>query len=91
MRVGLMEERLVTVKNKLGLHARPSALLVKIASKFESEITLEKDGLEINGKSIMGVMMLAAEVGSMVLVRAEGKDEIDATKEISKMIESQFD
>ena len=91
MRVGLMEERLVTVKNKLGLHARPSALLVKIASKFESEITLKKDGLEINGKSIMGVMMLAAEVGSMVLVRAEGKDEIDATKEISKMIESQFD
>lgn len=91
MRVGLMEERLVTVKNKLGLHARPSALLVEIASKFVSEITLEKDGLEINGKSIMGVMMLAAEVGSMVLVRAEGKDEIDATKEISKMIERKFD
>ncbi|MDP6775602.1 MAG: HPr family phosphocarrier protein, partial [Candidatus Latescibacteria bacterium] len=70
-----MEERQATVKNKLGLHARPSALLVQATSKLASEIALIKDGLEVNGKSIMGVMMLAAEVGARITVRAEGADE----------------
>ena len=87
----LMEERLATVKSRLGIHARPSALLVQAAAKFVSEITLAKDGLEINGKSIMGVMMLAAETGAKILVRAEGKDEADAAKVMAKMIESKFD
>ena len=74
-----MLERRATVKNKLGIHARPAALLVQAAAKFTSEITLEKDGLAINGKSIMGVMMLAAEVGSVITVRVEGEDARDGT------------
>jgi len=64
----------VTVENKLGLHARPAAELVKLASKFESEITISKDEMAVNGKSILGVMTLAAERGCILLVRAEGAD-----------------
>ncbi len=86
-----MEERQATVKDKLGIHARPSALLVQAAAKFASEITLIKDGLEVNGKSIMGVMMLAAETGSTILVRTEGEDEVEAVDKIVKMIEHKFD
>ena len=86
-----MLERRATVKNKLGIHARPAALLVQAAAKFTSEITLEKDGLAINGKSIMGVMMLAAEVGSVITVRVEGEDARTALDHIAEMIESKFD
>ena len=86
-----MEERQATVKNKLGIHARPSALLVQATAKFASEIILIKDGLEVNGKSIMGVMMLAAETGSTILVRAEGEDEAEAVAKIVQMIEYKFD
>ena len=86
-----MEERQATVKSKLGLHARPSALLVQATAKLSSEITLIKDGLEVNGKSIMGVMMLAAEVGSKIMVRADGADEVEAAEKVVKMIESAFD
>ncbi len=86
-----MLEQRATVKNKLGIHARPAALLVQAAAKFTSEITLEKDGLAINGKSIMGVMMLAAEVGSVITVRVEGEDARDALDRIVEMIESKFD
>ena len=86
-----MLEQRATVKNKLGIHARPAALLVQAAAKFTSEITLEKDGLAINGKSIMGVMMLAAEVGSVITVRAEGEDARNALDRIVEMIESKFD
>lgn len=86
-----MLEQQATVKNKLGIHARPAALLVQAAAKFTSGITLEKDGLAINGKSIMGVMMLAAEVGSVITVRVEGKDARGALDHIVEMIESKFD
>lgn len=86
-----MLEQRATVKNKLGLHARPAALLVQAAAKFTSEITLEKDGLAINGKSIMGVMMLAAEVDSVITVRVEGEDARPALDHIVEMIESKFD
>ena len=86
-----MEEREATVKNRLGIHARPSALLVQTAKKFSSEITLVKDGLEVNGKSILGVMMLEAVVGSKIRVRAEGEDEAVAAKKMFKLIESAFD
>ena len=86
-----MIERRATVKNKLGIHARPAALLVQAAAKFTSEITLEKDGLAINGKSIMGVMMLAAEVDSVITVRVEGEDARNALDHIVEMIESKFD
>ena len=86
-----MLEQRATVKNKLGIHARPAALLVQAAAVFTSEITLEKGGLAINGKSIMGVMMLAAEVGAVITVRVEGEDARDALDRIVEMIESKFD
>jgi len=65
-----MPERTVKIVNKLGLHARPAAEIVKTAARFKSDITIIRDDLEVNGKSIMGVMMLAAEFGSTILLRA---------------------
>jgi phosphocarrier protein len=69
-----MAERSVKIVNKLGIHARPAAEIVKTASRFGSNITIVRDDLEVNGKSIMGVMMLAAEHGSSITLRAEGHD-----------------
>ena len=86
-----MVELRATVKNKLGIHARPAAYLVKASTKFESEITLEKDGLEVNGKSIMGVMMLAAEQGAEVLVEAEGSDAQQAVERLAELLASDFE
>ncbi|MBS14310.1 MAG: hypothetical protein CME19_22280 [Gemmatimonadetes bacterium] len=86
-----MVEIRATVKNRLGIHARPAAYLVKASSKFDAEVTFEKDSLEVNGKSIMGVMMLAAETGAEIIVRANGSDESDAAKELAGMIESELD
>ncbi len=80
----------VKISNKYGLHARPSAQLVKTAAFFKSDIYLEKDGLKVNGKSIMGVMMLAAEYGSTVLISAEGPDEQEAVEAIHKLLSSDF-
>ena len=79
-----------TIVNKLGLHARPSALLVSTAAKYQSEVFFTKDDLRVNGKSIMGVMMLAAEMGSQVLVEVDGADENEAIEAIVKVIESGF-
>jgi len=86
-----MLEQEATVRNKLGIHARPSALLVQRASGFASAITLIRDDLEVNGKSIMGVMMLAAEAGANIRVRTEGPDEEVALKEMVGAIQSEFD
>ena len=86
-----MQEREAVVKNRLGIHARPSALLVQAAARFVSDITLAKEGLEVNGKSIMGVMMLAAEEGARVLVRASGEDETEAVLKMAELVESVFD
>ncbi|UCF42172.1 MAG: HPr family phosphocarrier protein [Gemmatimonadota bacterium] len=69
-----MVEQIATIQNRLGLHARPAAEFVKLAGKYRSEISVGKDGMWVNGKSIMGVMTLAAEFGSRVTVRAEGDD-----------------
>jgi phosphocarrier protein len=69
-----MAERSVKIVNKLGIHARPAAEIVKTASRFGSNITIVRDDLEVNGKSIMGVMMLAAEQGSTIAIKAEGAD-----------------
>ncbi|MDY0381298.1 MAG: HPr family phosphocarrier protein [Candidatus Cloacimonadales bacterium] len=80
----------MTVTNKLGLHARPSALLVRAATKYRSEFHIEKDGTKVNGKSIMGVMMLAAECGSSLELIADGVDEEYLIEEISEMISSGF-
>jgi phosphocarrier protein HPr len=81
----------VKIANKYGLHARPSAQLVKTASFFKSDIFLEKDGLKVNGKSIMGVMMLAAEYDSTVIIAADGEDEVDAVETLYKLMKSQFE
>ncbi|OGG46420.1 MAG: phosphocarrier protein HPr [Candidatus Handelsmanbacteria bacterium RIFCSPLOWO2_12_FULL_64_10] len=86
-----MVQLTATVKNSLGIHARPAALIVQAASRFRSEILLSKDGMEVNGKSIMGVMMLAAETGAEIVVRAEGEDEEKAARELVRVIESKFD
>lgn len=85
-----MSQRTIKVTNKLGLHARPSALIVKTATKFRSEFMIEKDGLEVNGKSIMGVMMLAAECGAVLRLRADGVDEEYLLNEIEALINSGF-
>jgi phosphocarrier protein HPr len=83
-------ERETTVVNPLGLHARPAAQLVRLASSFASEIELVKDGMPVNGKSIMGVMMLSAESGSSITVRARGDDESEAVAALSQLIASGF-
>ena len=85
-----MVERTVQILNKNGLHARPAAEIVKIAAKYSSEITLARDGTEVNGKSIMGVMMLAAECGCSVVVRASGDDEADAVDALAKLVAEGF-
>lgn len=83
--------RSVRIPNILGLHARPAAEIVKLASRFVSEIVLAKDGLEVNGKSIMGVMMLAAECGAMLLISATGTDSQQAVEALEALVESGFD
>ena len=85
-----MAERSVQILNKNGLHARPAAEIVKISAKFQSEITLIRDGTEVNGKSIMGVMMLAAECGATLLLRAEGADADAALDALDKLIKNKF-
>jgi phosphocarrier protein len=86
----MMTERSLQIVNKNGLHARPAAEIVKIASKFQSDITMVRDDLEVNGKSIMGVMMLAAEFGSTLLVRANGPDADQAVSAIAELVERKF-
>ncbi|HCX73046.1 MAG TPA: HPr family phosphocarrier protein [Candidatus Cloacimonas sp.] len=81
----------VTIKNKLGMHARPATMLVKAASKYRSDFKIIKGDMEINGKSIMGVMTLAAEQGSELELVADGVDEEHLIKEISTMFENKFD
>ncbi|MGC9362513.1 MAG: HPr family phosphocarrier protein [Candidatus Syntrophosphaera sp.] len=85
-----MLEKKIKITNKLGLHARPSALVVKAATKYRSEFYIEKEGMKVNGKSIMGVMMLAAECGSVVNLIADGVDEEYLLKEIEELITSGF-
>jgi len=79
------------VSNKLGIHARPAALFVKTANRFACEIFVEKDGEKVNGKSIMGLMMLAAGPGSRLLVHAHGPDAPKALTEIEGLIKRKFD
>ncbi|MCH7947747.1 MAG: HPr family phosphocarrier protein [candidate division Zixibacteria bacterium] len=85
-----MIKRTTKVTNRLGLHARPAALLVTTATKFESQFFISKDSIRVNGKSIMGVMMLAAEMGTELTLEVDGPDEIEAMAEIVKIIESGF-
>jgi phosphocarrier protein HPr len=85
-----MIEREVTIRNRAGLHTRPAAAIVKLAAKFQSEFFIEKDGFQINGKSIIGVMTLAAEQGSKLLVRFDGPDEEDAYRMMAELFDSGF-
>lgn len=81
----------VTIVNKLGLHARPAAMFVRVANKHRAEVWVEKDGEQVNGKSIMGLMMLAAGQGSRLLLTAEGADAQGALQELQELIERRFD
>jgi phosphocarrier protein len=85
-----MAERNVQIVNRNGLHARPAAEIVKAAAKFKSDITIVRDDLEVNGKSIMGVMMLAAEFGSTLQLRADGPDADQAVEALAKLVASKF-
>ncbi len=81
----------LTVKNKSGLHARPAALFVQVANKFDSRITVRRDEEEVNGKSIMGILMLGAEKGSLIIIEAEGEDAQAALEELEKIITNEDD
>ncbi len=85
-----MPERTVQIVNRNGLHARPAAEIVKLAAKYRSDITVARDDLEVNGKSIMGVMMLAAECGSTLSLRAEGPDAEEALDALATLIANKF-
>lgn len=85
-----MKEKELTIENKLGLHARAAAQIVKVASGYASKISLMKDGLEVDGKSIMGIMMLAAAKGSTVLASAEGGDEEQALQGLERIFHDKF-
>lgn len=82
----MLIERKVTIKNKSGLHARPAALFVQIANKFDSDITVTKGRQKVNGKSIMGILMLAAGKGQTVIIAANGEDAEIAVKELSELL-----
>ncbi|MDQ7052998.1 MAG: HPr family phosphocarrier protein [candidate division KSB1 bacterium] len=86
-----MKEIKVKIKNKLGLHARPAAQLVKTAAKFKSDIFISRNSQIVNGKSIMGVMMLAAENGAELTIQANGEDEDAALKALAELFEKKFD
>lgn len=88
---GLTMTRDILVANKLGIHARPAAMFVKTANRFSCDIFVEKDGEKVNGKSIMGLMMLAAGPGSKLLLHAEGHDAARAVVEIETLLRRKFD
>jgi len=86
--MSIIKKQLI-VKNKQGLHARPAALFVQIANKFDSRITVRNDSEEVNGKSIMGILMLGAEQGSIIVIEADGLDAENALEELEKIINSE--
>jgi phosphocarrier protein len=88
---GLKIRKDLVVQNKLGIHARPAAMFVKTANRFECDIFVEKDGELVNGKSIMGLMMLAAGPGSRIIIQAEGDDAAKAVHEIELLLARKFD
>src|SRR5438093_3761665 len=83
-------EKEIAIMNRLGLHARPAAMFVRIASRYRSEIWVSKEGEEVNGKSIMGLMMLAAGQGSKLRIRCEGPDAEKAMEELEELIKARF-
>ncbi len=85
-----MQEMTTTIKNKLGLHARPAAMVVQTAARFKSKIKIIKDGQEVDGKSIMGIMTLAAGFGSQVRFIVDGEDEVQALAALAEMVDRGF-
>lgn len=85
-----MVEAQLVIRNQLGLHARACALFVKAAARFKAQVLVSRDDLEVNGKSIMGVMMLAAEEGATIKVRAEGEDEQEALRALEELVAGKF-
>ena len=85
-----MTEAELLIQNRLGLHARACAMFVKTAAKFKSHVLVSRDDLEVNGKSIMGVMLLAAEEGSLIRVRADGPDEHEAVTALEELVNGKF-
>ena len=86
-----MVEKILTVKNRAGIHARPATLIAQLANKFTSEITLEKDSIVINAKSIMGVITMAAGYNTTLTLKVEGSDESEAASAIEDLFEKKFD
>lgn len=86
----MVVERSAPIVNRLGLHARPAAEFVKIANRFKAHIVVKKDELEVNGKSIMGMMMLAAECGSALVIRADGDDAEQAVEALLALVAAGF-
>ena len=85
-----MLEGIFTIRNRLGLHARAAAMFVKSAAKFNSNVLMEKDGMQVNGKSSMGLLMLACPLGSKIVLKAEGEDEEKAFRELGSLIDNGF-
>ncbi|MFI3256754.1 MAG: HPr family phosphocarrier protein [Spirochaetales bacterium] len=86
-----MTEKIVCVQNRAGIHARPAALIAQTANKFDSSILMEKDGLEINAKSIMGVITMAAAYNTSVVIKTEGSDEQEALDAICVLFDNKFE
>lgn len=84
------DERIVTIRNRLGMHARPAAEFVKLAGRFQADITVCRGDLEVNGKSIMGILMLAAEQGAQMTIRTRGPDSQAAAAALEELIENGF-
>ena len=85
-----MQEKPVTIINKLGLHARAAAKFVTAASSFSSDVDISKNGQRVNGKSIMGVMMLAASRGTELIIMTRGDDEVEAAESLASLVEDRF-
>ncbi len=86
-----MVEKILTVKNRAGIHARPASLIAQTANKFSSEITLEKDEIEVNAKSIMGVITMAAGYNTTIVLKVSGEDEQEALAAIERLFETKFE
>ena len=85
-----MTEKKITIKNRAGIHARPAALIVRTANKYDAEIFLEKDGTKINAKSIMGIITLGAGFDSVLTLKADGPDEQEASDAMATLFENRF-
>ena len=85
-----MVEEVLTIRNRLGLHARAAATFVKKAAEFKANVWMEKDGMQVNGKSIMGLLMLACPLGSKIVLKTEGSDENKAFDELKSLINEGF-